>query len=72
MVADWFLVPHQPFWAFRTGTVDLGRLDPFRLAAEGFTDREHNLALLIVVVASARGARSCRRHPILPDQTGKR
>jgi CDP-diacylglycerol pyrophosphatase len=48
------LVPHQPFWAFRTGTADLGRLDPFRLAAEGFADKVRNLALLTVVVASAR------------------
>lgn len=49
-----FLVPHQPFWAFRTGTADLRRLDPFRLAAEGFVGRVHNLALLTVMVASAR------------------
>ena len=48
------LVPHQPFWAFRTGTADLRRLDPFRLAAEGFADKVHNLALLTVMVASAR------------------
>ena len=46
------LVPHQPFWAFRTGTADLGRLDPFRLAAEGFADRVRSLALLTIVVAS--------------------
>ena len=50
------LVPHQPFWALRTGSADLARLDPFRLAAEGFADRVRSLALLTVVVASARFA----------------
>ena len=57
-VGEWspigLLVPHQPFWAFRTGTADLRRLDPFRLTAEGLADRVHNLARLTVVVASAR------------------
>ena len=55
------LVPHQPFWAFRTGTADLGRLDPFRLAAGGFADRVHNLALLTNVVAQRRGANGSPR-----------
>jgi CDP-diacylglycerol pyrophosphatase len=45
-VGEWspigLLVPHQPFWAFRTGTSDLRRLDPFRLTAEGLADRVHN------------------------------
>lgn len=57
-VGEWsqigFLVPHQPFWAFWTGTADLSRLSPFRIAAEGFADRIHSLALLTIVVASAR------------------
>ena len=48
------LVPHQPFWGFRAGTADLAHLDPFRLAAEGFADRVRNLALLTIVVATAR------------------
>jgi hypothetical protein len=55
------LFPHQSFWAFRTGTADLGRLDPFRLAAGGFADRVHNLALLTNVVAQRRGANGSPR-----------
>jgi hypothetical protein len=56
-VGEWSLigplVPHQPFWAFRTGKADLGRLELFRLAAEGFADRVRKRALLTVAIASA-------------------
>jgi CDP-diacylglycerol pyrophosphatase len=51
------LVPHQPFWAFRTGTAALTRVNPFRLVAEGFTDKVHSPydpADLTVVVTNAR------------------
>ena len=57
-VGEWspigFLIPHQPFWALRTGSADLDRIDPFRLAAEGFAGKVRSLALLTIVVASAR------------------
>jgi len=50
------LIPHQPFWAFLTGTSDLRRLNPFRLAAEGLGNKVSDLALLTIVVASVRVA----------------
>jgi CDP-diacylglycerol pyrophosphatase len=57
-VGEWspigLLLRHQPFWAFRTGSSDLARVDPFRLAAEGFADWVPNLAHLTVAVASVR------------------
>jgi CDP-diacylglycerol pyrophosphatase len=57
-VGEWspigFLIPHQPFWALRTGSADLDRIDPFRLAAKGFAGKIRSLALLTIVVASVR------------------
>ncbi|MBV9286593.1 MAG: CDP-diacylglycerol diphosphatase [Hyphomicrobiales bacterium] len=46
------LVPHQPFWGFRTGTSDLALLNPFRLAAGAFVGG--NPALLTIVVTKVR------------------
>ena len=59
-VGEWspigLLVPHQPFWALRTGSADLSRFNPFRLAAEGFAGKVRSLGLLTLAVVSARFA----------------
>jgi CDP-diacylglycerol pyrophosphatase len=48
------LIPHQPFWALRTGATDLKDIDPFRLAAAGLADKIRSRRDLIIAVANAR------------------